>query len=79
MPAIDGQRQAVIRSALVSDERVHLAELLSRFPWLTERRVRSMVNERAVPHWKVRGRLLFDPQDFQDLLDAGYVAPQPGS
>jgi hypothetical protein len=59
----------------VSKERVGLRELLERFPWLTERRVRSMVNERSVPHWKVRQRLLFDPEDFQRMLDEGYVPP----
>lgn len=57
-------------------ELVDLPELLERFGWLTERRVRSMVADRAVQHWKVRNRLLFDPRDFQDLLDAGYVAPR---
>jgi hypothetical protein len=48
------------------------------FSWLTERRVRSMVAEASVQHWKVRGRLLFDPDDFQMLLDAGYVPAAPG-
>jgi hypothetical protein len=56
-------------------ERVCLRELLTRFPWLTERRVRSMVAERRVPYWKFEGRLLFDPADIQALLDAGYVEP----
>lgn len=59
----------------MSEERVDLRELLERFPWLTERRVRSMVNERSVPHWKIRRRLLFDPEDFQRMLDEGYFPP----
>jgi hypothetical protein len=54
---------------------VDLPELLRRFPWLTERRVRSMVAERDVGYWKVRGRLLFEPAHFQELVDAGYVPP----
>lgn len=63
----------------VSDDTtlVHLPELLERFQWLTERRVRSMVTQKAIPYWKVRGRLLFDPADFQELLDAGYVPRSP--
>ncbi len=61
----------------MSAERIFLAELLVRFPWLSERRVRSMVTEKAIQHWKVRGRLLFDPEDFENLLNAGYVAPRP--
>ena len=60
-------------------ELVSTSELLERFPWLTERRLRSMVNEQRVPYWKVMGRLLFDPQDFRDLLNAGYVAPMTKS
>jgi hypothetical protein len=63
----------------VSDERVGLQELLERFPWLSERRLRSMVSEKAVGYWKVRGRLLFDPEDFQRMLDEGYVPQAPGS
>ena len=54
---------------------IALPKLLETFPWLTERRVRSMVAERRVPHWKVHNRLLFDPTDFQAMLDAGYVPP----
>lgn len=61
------------------DTKVGLPELLALYPWLTERRVRSMVAEKRIRHWKVQGRLLFEPGDFQDLLDAGYVPAASGS
>lgn len=37
-----------------------------------------MVAQRRVPYWKFEGRLLFDPADFEAMLDAGYVAPDEG-
>lgn len=60
------------------DRRVGLPQLLELYPWLTERRVRSMVSGRRINYWKFEGRLLFDPADFQALLDAGYVAATSG-
>lgn len=53
--------------------KVDLRELLALFSWLTERRVRSMVHEKAVDYWKIRGRLYFDPAEFQRMEDQGYV------
>jgi hypothetical protein len=64
------------QSSMAPHELVGLPELLERFTWLTERRVRSMVTQRSVRHWKIRGRLLFDPADFDAMVNAGYVAPR---
>lgn len=48
-------------------------ELLEAFPFLTARRVRAMVAERRIPFRKFGGRLLFDHDEIQAMLDASYV------
>jgi excisionase family DNA binding protein len=50
-------------------------QLLEQRPWLSERYVRRLVNERRIPFHKVGGKLLFDLNDVDRLAEEGRVEP----
>ena len=52
-----------------------LRQLLDEYGWLSERFVRRLVAERRIPYTKVRGKLLFDPADVDQLAEAGRIEP----
>lgn len=53
--------------------KVTLPQLLQEKPWLSERYVRRLVAERRVSYYKCGGKLVFDADEFERLLEAGRV------
>ena len=50
-------------------------EAAAAFLGVTVRWVRRRVAERAIPHYKLTGRLAFSPADLRQLRDASRVEP----
>ena len=60
---------------------VRLDQLLELRPWLTERWVRRLVNERRIPVHKAgdgpKASLLFDLTEIDDWIERGRVEARP--
>ena len=50
-------------------------EAAAAFLGVTVRWMRRRVAERAIPHYKLTGRLAFSPADLRQLRDASRVEP----
>jgi len=50
-------------------------ETAAAFLGVTVRWMRRRVAERAIPYYKLRGRLAFSPADLRQLRDASRVEP----
>ena len=54
---------------------VTLVQAVEERPWLSERLLRRLVNERRVPFYKPAGRILFDLGELDDWVEAARVEP----
>lgn len=57
------------RIATVSTPRRLSVPEAAEYLGLSERHIRRLVQERRVSHYKVGGRLVFDPHDLDELLN----------
>jgi hypothetical protein len=54
---------------------VTLVQAVEERPWLSERLLRRLVNERRVPFYKPAGRILFDLGELDEWVEAARVEP----
>ena len=57
--------------------KVTLVQLIEQRPFLTERWIRRLVNERRIPFHKCGGKLVFDLVEIDKWVESGRVEARP--